>query len=183
MDKQITKSLEALEAGGVVLYPSDTVWGLACDATNHKAVDKLFKLKKRSLDKSVLIQIDSIEKLIQYAQVPIDISKLLQKYNQAITVVYNYKKGLSPLVVAKDNTLAARIPKDKFTRELLAKFNKPIVSTSANISSETLPKSFKEVSSEILQNVDYIVALRQDETMNQPSKIIKIEGDTIIEIR
>jgi len=183
MDTILKQALSILESGRVLLYPSDTVWGLACDATNEKAVQLIFEIKKRVLDKSVLVQIADLNRLDKYAFIPEHIDKVLKQYEQPITIIYPYKDGLTDLVVAKDNTIAARIPKDEFSKQLLKKFKKPIVSTSANISNKPFPIYFKDIDVEILQNVDYIVALRQDECMNQPSEIIKLEGNKTIKIR
>jgi L-threonylcarbamoyladenylate synthase len=183
MDTILDEALRALKAGETILYPSDTVWGLACDATNEKAVQRIFKIKKRALNKSVLVQIASLVVLNNYAFIPENIENILKQYQRPTTVVYPYKQGLVDLVVAKDKTIAARIPKDEFSLALLQKFKKPIVSTSANISTKLFPIYFKDIDVEILQNVDYIVALRQDECMNQPSEIVKLEGNKIIKIR
>jgi L-threonylcarbamoyladenylate synthase len=183
MDTILNEALAVLKAGKIILYPSDTVWGLACDATNETAVQRIFEIKKRVLNKSVLIQIADLDLLDNYAFIPENIETILKQYQTPTTVIYPYKQGLVDLVVAKDKTVAARIPSDEFSLALLQEFKKPIVSTSANISNKPFPNYFKDIDAEILQNVDYIVALRQDECMNQPSKIIKLEGNKIIEIR
>jgi len=183
MDTILKQALSILESGRVLLYPSDTVWGLACDATNEKAVQLIFEIKKRVLDKSVLVQIADLDLLNNYAFLPDNLNNILKQYQKPTTVIYPYKQGMVDLVVAKDNTIAARVPKDKFSLALLQEFKKPIVSTSANISNEPFPIYFKDIDVEILQSVDYIVALRQDECMNQPSEIIKLEGNKIIKIR
>ena len=182
MQKIITDAINALEKGAVILYPSDTVWGLACDATNDKAVRRLFELKKRDLAKSILIQIKDIATIKKYASIPFDTS-ILASFNEPTTIIYPYKSGLSPLLLAKDNTIAVRIPNDEFTQQLLAKFKKPIASTSANISGEPLPNYYKEISHEILEKVAYIVPMKQEDYMGIPSQIIRINGAEIIQIR
>lgn len=179
----VNKAVAILQNGGVILYPSDTVWGLACDATNTHAVETIFKIKKRKLDKSILIQVLDENMLKKYALVTININAVNEKFlDQPITIVYPYKKGLSPFVVI-NNTVAARIVKDEFTQQLLQKFNKPIASTSANISGKIMPKKYSEIAASIKDIVDFIVPLKQDELMCNVSKILKIEEDEIIILR
>ncbi len=182
MQKIITDAIQTLEKGGVILYPSDTVWGLACDATNDKAVRRLFEIKKRALTKSILIQIQDITAIKKYALIPFN-TEILASFDMPTTVLYPYKSGLSSLLVAKDNTIAARIPTDEFTQQLLAKFKKPIASTSANISGEPLPNYYKEISHEILEKAAYIVPMKQEDYMAIPSQIVKVKGLEVIQIR
>ncbi len=184
MQTLVNKTVAILKNGGVILYPSDTVWGLACDATNTLAVEKLFTVKKRAFDKPILIQVLDEEMLDNYARITIAIDSVKKKYpNDPITIIYPYLEGLSPLVVAADNTVAARIVQDGFTQQVLQQLGKPIASTSANISGNLMPNCFAEITNSIQNKVDHIVPLKQDELMRNTSKIIKIEGNKIIVIR
>ena len=184
MNHIVQQALSVLEKGGVILYPSDTVWGLACDATNQTAVKKIFDIKKRSYDKSVLIQVLNLDMLSKYAIIDFDISKISDQYqNEPLTIIYPYKMGLAPYAIASDKTLAARIVHDDFTTTLLTDFKKPIVSTSANISGSALPCCFENIDLLIKNKVDFIVPLKQNEKMQKTSRIIKILDNTIKVLR
>ena len=183
MLQEIKNSLETLQQHKVLLYPTDTVWGIGCDATSESTVDKIYKIKQRSESKSLIILVDSIKMLQQYVPVVSNnIIELLAKSSNPTTIIYSNPKGLAKNVVAADNTVAIRIVQNKFCQELIGQFGKPIVSTSANVSGNATPKSFKEIEQSILHSVDYSVNL-QREVINEKSSTILKEaenGDIIV---
>ncbi|REH48841.1 L-threonylcarbamoyladenylate synthase [Tenacibaculum gallaicum] len=180
----LNKILDNLQQGNIVLYPTDTVWGLGCDATNEEAVKKIYKLKNREESKSLIILVDSIEMLQNHVEsIPEKALETLRTSVKPTTIIYNNPKRLATNTIASDNTIAIRIPKDEFCIQLIKEFGKPIVSTSANVSGEPTPKSFSEISEAILKNVDYVVDLHQEKIAEKSSTILKIEGDDVIVIR
>jgi len=184
MQAIINKALAVLNRGGILLYPSDTVWGLACDATNEKAVKRIFEIKKRNLDKSVLIQVSSQKMLAEYVVIPFDNQKIITSFKpELVTLIYPYKSGLSKLAVAQDNTVAVRIAQDDFTKQLLEAFKKPIVSTSANRSGEAQAHYYKDISILLKNEVAYCVPLKLNECLAKNSKIIKVTADEVLILR
>ncbi len=183
--KDIEKAVEVLRKGGVILYPTDTIWGLGCDATNPQAVEKIYKIKQRPNTKSMLILLDSMNKLMDYAYVPSMAWELIKVSNQPLTIIYPEAKNLAPNLIAEDGTIGIRIVRDDFCRDLIRAFGKPIVSTSANVSGKPAPTNFKEISQEIKNKVDYIVKWRQNDMRKaRPSSIIKLEkNNEVIIIR
>ncbi|WP_047788735.1 L-threonylcarbamoyladenylate synthase [Tenacibaculum mesophilum] len=181
---RISEILFFLKKGSTILYPTDTVWGVGCDATNEEAVKKVYKLKNREESKSLIILVDSIEMLQNYIEnIPEKAFEILKTSDKPTTIIYNSPKGLAPNTIAVDNTIAIRIPKDEFCIQLIREFGKPIVSTSANVSGEPTPKSFLEISEEIKQNVDFVVKVNIDKVSTKASTILKIEKGSIITIR
>ena len=177
------KALETLQNEGVILYPTDTVWGIGCDATNKTTVRKIFDIKQRNESKSLVILVDSFEMLQQYVgKIPEVVVAFLKNTTKPTTVIFKKPIKLAANVIAADNTVAIRITNDSFCQKLIRKFKKPIVSTSANISGNDTPKTFKEIDSSILDAVDYVVNLRQNELSSQPSVIVKINEIGEIEI-
>ena len=176
MKKEIEKCLEVLNAGGIILYPTDTIWGIGCDATNTNAVAKIFELKSRPEAKSMIILLDHTGRLPGYIrEVPQQAYELMELSEQPLTVVLEGAKNLAPNLVAPDGSIAVRIVMDEFCRNLVGRLRKPLVSTSANISGEQSPASFSEVSEKIKSGVDYIVGLRQHEKISvKPSTIIRV---------
>ena len=185
MKKEVLNSVNVIIEGGTMLYPTDTVWGLGCDATSEAAVAKVFKIKQRSESKSLIILVDGIEMLQQYIpSISEDVLNLLASTKKPTTIIYNNPVGLAKNVVASDNTVAIRIPQNEFCKQLISKFGKPIVSTSANVSGDKTPKSFKEISLAILDSVDYVVNLQREEESDKSSTILKIaENGEIIVLR
>ena len=183
--KDIEKAVEVLRKGGVILYPTDTIWGLGCDATNPQAVEKIYKIKQRPNTKSMLILLDSMNKLMDYAYVPSMAWELIKVSNQPLTIIYPEAKNLAPNLIAEDGTIGIRIVRDDFCRDLIRAFGKPIVSTSANVSGKPAPTNFKEISPEIKNKVDFIVKWRQNDMRKaRPSSIIKLEkNNEVIIIR
>ena len=185
MKNEIENSLKILQNNQVLLYPTDTVWGIGCDATCEEAVNTIFKIKQRSESKSLIILVDSLEMLKRYiSKIPISVIKVLATSTKPTTIIYNNPVGLAKNVVASDNTVAIRIPQNEFCKQLITAFGKPIVSTSANVSGDKTPKSFKEISQAILDSVDYVVNLQREEENDKSSTILKIaENGEIIVLR
>jgi len=180
---EINNSLKVLKQQQILLYPTDTVWGIGCDATNENAVAKVFELKQRSESKSLIILVDGIEMLQKYVpSVSESVLNLLKNTLKPTTIIYNNPIGLAKNVVAKDNTVAIRIVQNDFCNHLITAFGKPIVSTSANISGNPTPKSFQEIQQSILDSVDYIVNLQREEINEKSSTILKIgdKGELIV---
>ena len=179
----IKKTLDHLLKGNVILYPTDTSWGIGGASDNDMVVKKIFKIKKRNDNKALICLVSSIKMLDKHVK---NIPKKLIKYinsDEPTTVIYQNPKGFAKNTIASDHSIAIRIVKDDFCRKLIKSFGKPIVSTSANISGEDTPKSFSEISSTILDSVDYIVNLHQNTVNTKSSTIVKIVGDTIQVLR
>ena len=182
MNSELKYTIAALAKGNTILYPTDTVWGLGCDATNKNAVEKIFKIKQRSESKSLIVLVDSWEMLLNYVDViPEKVNCILTGSSKPTTVIYSNPKGLAENVIANDNTVAIRIVNDGFAHELIQKFGRPIVSTSANISGESNPKSFEEINPTLLDSVDYIVNLPLENKSGIASQIVKVHNDGKIE--
>lgn len=181
----IDNCLEILEKGGIILYPTDTIWGIGCDATNANAVENIIQLKNRSANKSFVVLISNENNLNQYTtSFDEEILNYLNNQQQPTTVIYANAKGLAKNVLATDGSVAIRICKDLFCKTLIERFKKPIVSTSANISNELSPENFASIHQSIKSGVDYVVSHRQNETTkSSPSSIIKWENGKIIVIR
>ena len=176
MHDDIKKALEVLKSGGIILYPTDTIWGIGCDATNEKAVEKIYKIKKREDSKSMLVLMENPALLERYVtEVPEIAWDLVEIATTPLTVIYPGAKNLAKNLVAEDGSIGIRFTKEAFTSQLLQRFRRPLVSTSANISGEKSPAIFDEISEEIKKQVDYIVEFRQNDiTPAQPSSIIKL---------
>ncbi len=182
---EVNKALAVLKNQKVLLYPTDTVWGIGCDATSEETITKVFKIKQRVESKSLIILVDGIEMLKQYIpNIPNAVIHLLKSTINPTTIIYNNPVGLAKNVVSSDNTVAIRIVKTEFCKELIQKLGKPIVSTSANISRRSTPKSYSEISKVILECVDYVVDLQREEINEKSSTILKLdEHDKIIVLR
>jgi len=176
MEKEIERCLEILKAGGTLLYPTDTIWGIGCDATNQAAVEKIFRLKQRTESKSMIILLDSVEKLAEYvSNIPLIARDLLMNVDKPLTIIYPEGKNLAANLIADDGSIAIRIVKNEFCSKLIAAFDKPIVSTSANISGDAPPASFHNIVEEIKLGVDYVVNDDFEEIHEQkPSRIIRL---------
>jgi len=176
MQEEIKKIVEVLRAGGVILYPTDTVWGLGCDATNENAVKRIFEIKKRADTKAMLVLIDNPAKLQSYIdEVPDMAWDLIELSEKPLTIIYPQAKNLAKNLIAEDKTIGIRVTKETFSRNLCAQFRKPIVSTSANVSGNATPSNFSQITDEIKSAVDYVVNYRQDdESKPKPSSIIKL---------
>ncbi|HKI87380.1 MAG TPA: L-threonylcarbamoyladenylate synthase [Draconibacterium sp.] len=177
MQEDIKKALEVLKKGGIILYPTDTVWGIGCDATNPEAVQRIYQIKKREDSKSMLVLMENPALLDRYVNdVPEVAWDLVEITTTPLTLIYSNAKNLAPNLVAEDGSIGIRFTKEEFTTRLLQRFRRPLVSTSANISGEKSPAFFDEISDVIKNQVDYIVEYRQEDTTPaKPSSIIKLE--------
>ncbi|WP_159517679.1 L-threonylcarbamoyladenylate synthase [Sunxiuqinia indica] len=184
MHNDIKKALEVLHSGGIILYPTDTIWGIGCDATNEEAVQKIYQLKEREDSKSMLVLMENINFLSRYVEeVPEIALDLIEVTEKPMTIIYPGAKNLAKNLVAQDGSIGIRITSEEFTRQLIQRFKKPIVSTSANISGEPSPSFFDEIIPEIKDAVDYVVEYRQDDiSPKEPSSIIKLGTSGEIEI-
>lgn len=175
LKEEVRKACEVLKNGGIILYPTDTIWGIGCDATNELAVKRIYELKHREDNKAMLVLLDDVGKLASYVEVPDVAYELLEVNDKPMTIIYPNAKNLAKNLIAQDRTIVIRITSEAFTKALLYRFRKPIVSTSANISGEPSPKCFAEISDAVKSVVDYVVDFRQEETSNPaPSSIIKL---------
>jgi L-threonylcarbamoyladenylate synthase len=169
-------SVQLLRKGGVILYPTDTIWGIGCDATNPAAVERIYKIKQRNDTKSMLVLMENAASLDRYVQqIPEIAWTLIELADKPLTIIYPGAKNLAKNLISEDNSIGIRIVQDEFCRVLIQQFRKPIVSTSANISGESWPENFDSINPAILKQVDYIVKWRQeDQTKRKPSAIIKL---------
>lgn len=184
--EDIEHCLDVLRSGGIILYPTDTVWGLGCDATNEAAVKKIFSIKQREETKALIVLLADEREIIKYvAQPDLRVFDYLQTVTQPTTVIYKGAIGMADNLIASDGSIAIRLVQDEFCRHLIKRFKKPIVSTSANISGQTAPSFFSGIDNVIKQSVDYIVKYRQDdETIRQPSSVILWNDDgSVIKLR
>jgi L-threonylcarbamoyladenylate synthase len=175
---ELNHTLKILKQGGIILYPTDTVWGIGCDATNFDAVEKIFQLKQRTETKSMICLVNDLKMLNHYIEnIPEAAYNILKYANKPTTIIYDKPLRVTENLITKDNTLAIRIVKDDFCNELIRKLKKPLVSTSANISGKPTPNSFKKISQEIIKGVDYVVNLPYAKKAAKPSSIIKLSND------
>ena len=176
-DQEVRESVKHLKEGGVILYPTDTIWGLGCDATNDEAVERIYKIKKRMENKSMLILLDDEGKLLKYVkEVPDQAWPLIEYTNRPLTIIYDNALNVSKSLIAEDGSIGICVTKDPFCKEIIKRTGKPIVSTSANVSNEKPASFFGEISDTILQAVDYVVNLRHnDKTHGLPSIIIRLD--------
>ena len=178
MKEEIEKTLAQLQSGNTILYPTDTVWGLGCDATNAEAVQKIYALKNREESKALICLVSDTRMLERFIEeIPEVAYDLLESADRPTTIIYDNPVGIAKNLVASDNTLAIRIPDDEFCQKLIRKFKRPIVSTSANISGQPTPKSFAEISNAIKNGVDYVVNLKDDKKAAKPSTIIQLRSN------
>ncbi len=175
--------IDVIQSGGVILYPTDTIWGIGGDATNPAVIDKIFQLKEREPDKSLLILVDSYKMLQKYVEnIPHEVWEILEKSITPTTVVYPNPKNLPQKLFAKDGSIAIRVVKKGFAKDLIKAIGKPLISTSANLSGQKSPAHFDEIDPIILQRVDYVVNLHRKSTPAKASKIIKWTAQNGLEI-
>lgn len=191
MHKDIDQAIEVLNSGGVILYPTDTVWGIGCDATNSDAVDKLFRLKRRDKGKSVLVLVDSPDRIKDYIpEIPDVVSELLDVSApeegiapKPLTIIYPGAHGVAEQILAEDGSLGMRVTYEKFSRMLCQQLGKPLVSSSANFAGRATPRTFCEIDGELLKSVDYVCHSRRGENTGvKPSTIMKIDQDGTFKI-
>ena len=176
--EDIEKSFDVLNRGGVILYPTDTIWGIGCDATNAIAVERIYAIKRRN-DRTMLVMVDGFDMLSKYVEVIPDIAlQLMNQTTNPLSMIYPKARNLAVNLTADDGSIGIRIVNEPFCRQLIRQFGKPLVSTSANISGSPAPATFGEISEEIRSAVDYIVSWRQDDRQPAiPSSIVKLNVD------
>ncbi|WP_421917948.1 L-threonylcarbamoyladenylate synthase [Marinifilum sp.] len=176
MNKDINKALEVLKSGGVILYPTDTIWGIGCDATNADAVKRVYAIKQREDCKAMLVLMENPNRLNSYVEeVPEIAWDLIDANDKPMTLIYPGAKNLAPNLVNSDGTIGIRITEEEFSSKLIQRFKKPIVSTSANISGDPSPANFTEINEKLKNLVNYVVEYRQDDIEKaNASSIIKI---------
>ncbi len=181
--EEIEKTINVLKRGGLILYPTDTVWGIGCDATNPGAIDKIYKLKQRVESKTMICLVSDFKMLQQYVEEVPEVAYDILKYaTKATTIIYDRPLRVAENIITQDNTLGIRVVRDPFCGKLIRKFKRPVVSTSANISGKPSPKNFEEIATLILEGVDYVVNLPLQNKGAKPSSIIKIGGDSTVKI-
>ena len=184
MDREIALALEVLRNGGIILYPTDTVWGIGCDATNAEAVQKIYNLKQSTDKKSMLVLCKDADMVVRYVNKAPGIAfEVMEMATKPLTLILPGASGVAANLIPEEGTLGVRVPDHEFCQKLLYKFGKPIVSTSANISGEKTPKKIAEVAKEILEGVDFVVNPRfQGKPTCQPSSIIAFTEDCQVNI-
>ena len=183
INQEIQNAYQVIQNGGIILYPTDTVWGIGCDATNPEAVKKIYELKKREESKSMIVLMNG-EKMMYnvFKDIPEVAWQILDLSEKPTTLILDKPKNVAPNIIAEDQTLAVRIVKEPFCFKLMERMKRPLVSTSANISGEPTPKSFKEISPEIIKGVDYVVNLHHEKIAGKPSTIIKLTSDAQVKV-
>lgn len=183
INQEVHKAFEVIQNGGIILYPTDTVWGIGCDATNADAVKKIYALKQREESKSMIVLMNG-EKMMHnvFKEIPEVAWQILDLSEKPTTLILDNPKNIATNIIAEDNTLGVRLVKEPFCFKLMERMKKPLVSTSANISEMPTPKSFKEIAPEILNGVDYVVNLYQEKICDKPSTIIKLTNDNQVKI-
>lgn len=183
-DDDIKKALAVMRKGGVILYPTDTVWGLGCDATNADAVERIFRIKRRADSKSMIVLVNSSDMLSRYVDsIPAIALQMAEISDTPLTIVYDKGRSLAAGVMADDGSVGIRVCNDPFCDDLITALRKPLVSTSANISGEKTPGIFGEISEEIINAVDFVCEYRQeDRSMAKPSSVIRVSANGVIKI-
>lgn len=176
MNEDIKAALEVLQKGGVILYPTDTIWGIGCDACNEVAVKRVYEIKKRVDSKSMLVLMENAALIDRYvSEVPEIAFDLMELAVKPLTIIFDGARGLAGNLIAEDGSIGIRITSEAFSAELIRRFKRPIVSTSANISGSPSPACFDEIDQQIIDSVDYVVKYRQDDNQKAvPSSIIKL---------
>lgn len=184
VNEDIKKACEVMEKGGVILYPTDTIWGIGCDATNEEAVKRVFEIKHRVDSKAMLVLIDTASKLNYYVKEISDVAwDLIEVADRPMTIIYDGARNLASNLIAEDGSVGIRVTNEAFSKQLCMRFRKAIVSTSANISGAPSPSNYSEISEEIKQAVDYIVESRREEKVEtKPSSIVKLNAKGEIKI-
>ncbi len=182
--EDLNSALKTLADGGVILYPTDTIWGLGCDATASGPVGKIFRIKQRTESKSLIILVNSYAMLERYvSDIPEMAAEIIEVSDRPVTIIYPLGRNLAPGVCGDDGSVGVRICMDNFCNELITRFRKPIVSTSANYSNEPAPLNFSQINMGIVRDADYVVRYRQtDQSKSSPSSIIRFESDGSLKI-
>ena len=183
INQEILKAYEVIKEGGIILYPTDTVWGIGCDASNPEAVAKIYALKQREETKSMIVLMNA-EKMMYsvFKDIPEVAWQILDLSEKPTTLILDNPRNVAPNLIAPDKTLGVRLIKEPFCFKLLERMKRPLVSTSANISGKPTPNTFKEISQEIIKGVDYVVNLPNEKMTGKPSAIIKLTNDSQVKI-
>lgn len=183
INQEVHKAFEIIKEGGIILYPTDTVWGIGCDATNPEAVAKIYQLKQREETKSMIVLMNG-EKMIYnvFKEVPEVAWQIIDLSEKPTTIILDQPRNVATNLIASDNSLGIRLVKEPFCFKLMEKMKKPLVSTSANISGQPTPIAFKDISQEIIKGVDYVVNLHQEKIAGKPSTIIKLTNDSQVKV-
>jgi L-threonylcarbamoyladenylate synthase len=183
-ENDIKSCVTIMSQGGTILYPTDTIWGLGCDAMNEAAVNKIFDIKQRPKEKSLIVLLADARDILQYvAAPPPDIISIVEGFDRPTTVIYNNALGFPPNVVNADGTIAIRVTTDPFCKALIKRFKKPIVSTSANLSGHPSAPTYSMIDGVISDNVDYVVQYRRDDSIiATPSRLIRIKDNGEMEV-
>lgn len=183
MNEEVHNAYEVIKDGGIILYPTDTVWGIGCDATNPEAVAKIFALKQRAETQSMIVLMNG-EKMIYnvFKEIPEAAWQIMDLSEKPTTIILDNPRNVAPNLISADKSLGMRLVKDPFCFKLMERMKKPLVSTSANISGQPTPASFKEISPEIIKGVDYVVNLHREKVGGKPSAIIKLTNDSQVKI-
>jgi len=183
INQEVHKAFEIIKEGGIILYPTDTVWGIGCDATNPEAVAKIYQLKQREETKSMIVLMNG-EKMIYnvFKEVPEVAWQIIDLSEKPTTIILDEPRNVAANLIASDKTLGIRLVKEPFCFKLMEKMKKPLVSTSANISGQPTPIAFKDISQEIIKGVDYVVNLHQEKIAGKPSTIIKLTKDSQVKV-
>jgi L-threonylcarbamoyladenylate synthase len=183
LNQEVHKAFEVIQQGGIILYPTDTVWGIGCDATNPEAVAKIYKLKQRAETQSMIVLMNG-EKMMYnvFAAIPEVAWQIIDLSEKPTTLILDKPRNIAPNLIATDNTLGIRIVKEPFCFKLMEKMRKPLVSTSANISGQPTPIAFAAISPEIIKGVDYVVNLHRGKIACNPSTIIKLTSDSQVKV-
>ncbi|UBB89584.1 threonylcarbamoyl-AMP synthase [Candidatus Kaistella beijingensis] len=175
--------IQTLKSGGTILYPTDTIWGIGCDATNIDAIEKIFEIKKREKTKSMIILVESEKRLQDLVDVPEMAWEIMDLSEKPVTIIYDHPKNLPKELLAEDGSIGIRLVKNDFLKKLISKLNKPLVSTSANFSGEKSPMKFLDISHEIVDAVDFVVEENQDKVSEYSgSSIIRVWSDGRIKV-
>jgi L-threonylcarbamoyladenylate synthase len=180
---EVKKAFEVVQQGGIILYPTDTIWGIGCDASNTEAIQKIYSLKQRVAEKSMIILLDTENKLESYiSEVPAVAYDLIEFAENPLTLVMPGAKNISSALIAQDGSVGVRVSKHPFCQQLIQRLRKPLVSTSANISGQSSPQNFAQISPEIIEGVDYVVDVDQhDLSVKKPSTIMRIDPSGMFE--
>lgn len=183
INEEIQKAFEVIQQDGIILYPTDTVWGIGCDATNEEAIAKIYKLKQRDDSKSMIVLMNG-EKMMYnvFKDIPEVAWQIIDLSEKPTTLILDNPRNVAKNIIAEDKTLGVRMVKEPFCFKLMERMKKPLVSTSANISGQPTPIAFKDISPEIINGVDYVVNLHRDKINGKPSTIIKLTSDSQVKV-
>lgn len=183
MEKEIEHALEILKKGGIILYPTDTVWGIGCDAARAEAVERIFQLKNREDKKSMICLVNNERMLEKHVEeVPDAAYDIIEYSDKPTTIIYDNPMGVAENLIAEDHSLGIRVTQDEFCQKLIGKLRRPLVSTSANRSGFPTPQNYDEIDPLILHGVDYVVNLHREKKSSSPSTIIKLKNDGTVKI-